>query len=76
MRVGVIQCERERANAIVIAEYSFGLATTLELELGVVIDGAGARAPKVGPKQGVAPPRLSVFPQTRWLLRVMGNNSK
>jgi hypothetical protein len=32
MRVGVIQ--RERAHAIVIAEYSFGLATTLELELG------------------------------------------
>jgi hypothetical protein len=59
MRVGVIQ--RERAHAIVITEYSFGLTTTLELELGVVIDGAGARAPKVGPKQSVAPPRLSVF---------------
>ena len=27
----------------------------------MVIDGAGTRAPKVGPKQSVAPPRLSVF---------------
>ena len=62
MRIGVI--ERERAHAIIIAEYSFVL-TTLELELGVVIDGADARALEEGPKQGAAPPRVSRFPQTR-----------
>jgi len=37
MRVGVI--ERERTHALAIAGYSAGLAA-LELELGVVIDGA------------------------------------
>jgi hypothetical protein len=62
MWVGVIQ--RERAHAIVIAEYSFGPAT-LKLEFGMVIDGAGARAPEEGPKQGAAPPRLACFPPTR-----------
>ena len=47
----------------VIAWYSSSLAA-LKLVLGVVTDGAEARAPEEEPKQGAAPPRLSGFPQT------------